>query len=345
MDMFQFKEFWQPFRKDSKQLIDVLAHHDEYKSLLKETEMLAYLIRSYTTYEMTCGSLGHPGGSFSQTEFLAVMFNYVLRYDAKDPKWDMRDVFYLSKCHACPGFYSALALAGYFSVEDLKGYGAWDSHLESHPDALTTPGIEISGGSLGQIPGVAVGRALGMRRNGPDHSDRMVYVLIGDGESAEGSVWEAFMAAGHYKLDNLVFIIDYNKVQAKGFIHQDMALEPLADKLRAFNLKTWEVKNGHDVNELVTLFNTIKTQRAGQPHAIILNTIKGKSVGMCQYNPNWHTSAPREVSMAKDWLMELWDKHGRRLGAPKSFAEELGNAIEIVPPLNANVDEIIEKQA
>ena len=245
---------WQRFRPDTRQRVDTLPFHAEYPELLHNSEMLAYLIRSYTVWEMTCGALGHPGGSFSEAEFLAVLFNHVLRFDGGDPEWRMRDVFYLSKAHACPALYTVLALFGYFPIERLKSYGSWGSDLESHPDSTLTPGIEVSGGSLGQIPGVAVGRALGLRFNGPDHNDRMVYALLGDGECQEGSVWEAFMAAGHYGLDNLVFIIDYNKVEAKGFISQDMGLEPLADKLRAFNLDVYETRNGHDVAELVDLF-------------------------------------------------------------------------------------------
>lgn len=345
MNPFDFQKLWQPFREDSKTFQEVFSHHDDSARLIKETEVLAYLIRSYAVYSMTCGALGHPGGSFSEAELLAVMYNYILRYDANDPQWPQRDVFYLSKCHACPGLYSALALVGYLPIEDLTRYGAWDSHLESHPDSNTTPGIEISGGSLGQIPGVAVGRALGIRKHGPDEADRMVYVLIGDGECNEGAVWEAFMAAGHYKLDNLMFIIDYNKVQAKGFVQSDMSIEPLAEKLAAFNLKPWEVANGHNVHEIIDLFNTLHTQRRGKPNAVILNTIKGKDIGICQYNPNWHTSAPRNKQAAQDWLMELWQRTGRRLGIPQDFAKALGDAITIVPPLHDNPDRIVEKQA
>ncbi len=192
--------------------MELLPFHDDCSGMLRNTETLAYLIRTYTTWEMTCAGLGHPGGSFSETELLAVLFNYVIQFDASDPDWGMRDVFYLSKGHACPAVYTVLALFGYFPLDRLKYYGAWGSGLESHPDATETPGIQVSGGSLGQIPGVAVGRSLGMRFSGPDHGDRMIYVLLGDGECNEGSVWEAFMAAGHYKLDNVVFIIDYNKV-------------------------------------------------------------------------------------------------------------------------------------
>ena len=342
---FDFRQLWRPIREDSKRFQEVFSHHDDYCRLVRETETLAYLIRSYSVYSMTCGALGHPGGSFSEAEILAVLYNYVLRFDAKDPQWPARDVFYLSKCHACPGLYSVLALFGYFDIRDLAQYGQWGSHLESHPDSTKTPGVEISGGSLGQIPGVAVGRALGIRRRGPDEGDRMVYCLIGDGECNEGAVWEAFMAAGHYRLDNLVFIIDCNKVQAKGFIHADMAIEPLAEKLAAFNLEPWEVSNGHNVAEMIDLFNTLHTQRRGKPNAVILNTIKGKNIGVCQYNPNWHTSAPRNKQTAQDWLTELWDRDGQRLGVPEEFPKGLGEAIAIVPPLHENPDQITEKQA
>ena len=345
MDPFSFQPFWRPFRDNLGRFQEVFPHHSEYGPLIRETETLAYLIRSYTVHEMTCAALGHPGGSFSESELLAVVYNYVLRFDPRDPDWSMRDVFYLSKCHACPGLYSALALFGYFPIHDLARYGAWDSHLESHPDSNTTPGIEISGGSLGQIPGVAVGRAIGLTRRGPDHADRMVYALLGDGECQEGSVWEAFMAAGHYQLDNLVFIIDYNKVEAKGFLHSDMAIEPLADKLAAFNLQPYATRNGHNVAELVDVFNTIHTNRCGKPAAVILNSVKGKKVSCCQYNPNWHTSAPREVAMARDWLRELWERDGRRLGIPAEFPRALGEAIEIAPPLHENPDPMIDKQA
>lgn len=345
MDPFHFRELWKPFREDSKVFQEVFSHHADFARLVKDTDTLAYLIRSYSVYSMTCGALGHPGGSFSEAEILAVLYNYVLRFDAKDPRWPRRDVFYLSKCHACPGLYSVLVLCGYFDVRDLTRYGAWDSHLESHPDSSTTPGIEISGGSLGQIPGVAVGRALGIRRHGPDEADRMVYVLIGDGECNEGAVWEAFMAAGHYRLDNLVFLIDYNKVQAKGLVQSDMSIEPLAEKLAAFNLRPWDVKNGHNVAEIVSLFNTLHTQRRGKPNAVILNTIKGKGIGICQYNPNWHTSAPRDKETAQQWLMELWQRAGQRLGVPEEFPRALGQAITIVPPLHDNPDHIVERQA
>jgi transketolase len=343
-DPLNASQFWKPFRKSTMQRYDYLPFHESYNELVKNTEILAYLIRSYSVWEMTCGALGHPGGSFSEAEFIAVLYNYLLRFDPRNPKWPMRDVFYLSKCHSCPAQYTVLAMFGYFPIQKLKYYGAWDSGLESHPDCLVTPGIEISGGSLGQIPGVAVGRALALRRKGPDHNDRMVYTLLGDGECNEGSVWEAFMAAGHYKLDNLAFIIDYNKVQAKGFVNLDMSIEPLADKLRAFNLQVHVTENGHNISELLDLFTRLEMQRRGKPIAVVLNTIKGKKVSECQYNPNWHTSAPRSIEAAGMWLEELWDQDGRRLGIPKEFYKRLTEEIEIVPPRHEALDRIEDKQ-
>ncbi len=345
MDTFDFGAWWRPFRSDPRRLLDSLPFHAERPRLLGGLETLAYLIRSYTVWEMTCGGLGHPGGSLSQAETLAVLFDYALRFDPREPLWPMRDVFYLSKCHTAPALYCVMALAGYFPLAGLKGYGQWCSGFESHPDARITPGIEASGGSLGQIPGMAVGRALGIRRKGPDHAHRMVYVLLGDGECNEGSVWEAFMAAGHYRLDNLAFLIDANKVQAKGFVSQEMSIEPLGRKLSSFNLDVHEVPNAHDVAALVDLFTTLRQARRGMPLAVILNTVKGKKITEAEFNPNWHTSAPRDRQQAGRWLQELWEQAGKRLGIPEEFPRELTAQVEILPPLHGNPDEIRDMQA
>lgn len=339
------KTLWQPWRTNSKTTYDCLPFHEDYQELLNNTEKLAYIIRSLTTYEMTCGSVGHPGGSMSETEILAVLFNYVLRFDPKAPNWSKRDVLYLSKCHACPALYTTLALFGYYSIDELKYYGQWGSMLEAHPDWTKTPGIEISGGSLGQIPGVAVGRALGMSKLGPDSAQRRVYTIIGDGECQEGSVWEAFMSAGQYGLDNLVFIIDYNKVQAKGFVHADMGIEPLDDKLKAFGHEVYTVDNGHDVSELISLFNRIKAARRGKPISVIVNTIKGKKISEALFNMNWHTSAPKTKEVASAWLEELWEQDGRRLDIPHTFVETIINNIEKLPALHEDPDAFIDAQA
>jgi transketolase len=173
----------------------------------------------------------------------------------------------------------------------------------------------------------------------------MVFVVVGDGECNEGSVWEAFMAAGHFRLDHLVFLVDANKVQAKGFVNLDMSIEPLARKLEAFNLDVHEIANGHDVGELVELFTALRQQRKGKPIAVIVNTVKGKKVFDAQFNPNWHTSAPRSAGQAAAWLAELWEQDGRRLGIPAEFPSRLAEAIEIVPPVHGNPDAVRDRQA
>lgn len=346
MDFYrEVENYWKPFREDLSTSNYIFPYHENYRNLLQNCELNAYMIRSLAVYSMTCGSLGHPGGSFSEADFLAALYNYVLKHKPQDPHWAMRDVFYFSKCHACPSLYAALSLFGYFPMEWLSDYGTWGANLESHPDRTKTLGVEISGGSLGQIPGVAVGRALAIQQSGPDHNNRMVYVLLGDGECDEGSVWEAFMSAAHYRLDNLVFVIDYNKVQAKGFLKDDMSLEPFADKLRAFNLDVMEISNGHNMDELVSGFNHIHSKRRGKPIAILLNTIKGYNVGACCFNPNWHTSAPRSIEQAAHWLYELWERNGKRLGVAKDFVDKLINAIVIAKPHHDNPDRIIDNQA
>jgi transketolase len=336
---------WSAFREDSSEFSFVFEHDRDFGDLVESCEKTAFVARCLAVYTMTCGALGHPGGSFSDSDFLAVLYNYLLRYRAREPRWEKRDVFYLSKCHACPSLYAILSMFGFFDPSHLKTYGTFGSILESHPDMHKTPGIEISGGSLGQIPGVAVGRALAMKQKGPDHYGRMVYTLIGDGECDEGSVWEAFMSASQYGLDNLVFVIDYNKVQAKGFICDDMGLEPLKDKLEAFGLDVYTVRNGHDVAEIITTFNSLLSCRRGKSSVVVLNTVKGYPIETCTLNPNWHTSAPRSIAMAQDWLEELWRKQGRKLGISHDFVDGLVSDMVVAAPLHACIDKFEDKQA
>ena len=216
-------------------------------------EERAYQIRRLALEMITYGQVGHPGGSLSEAEVLACLYFSELRVDPKNPKWPERDRFILSKAHACPGQYAALALRGFFPIEEIYTYGAINSRLQSHPDMKKTPGIEISGGSLGQGLSVAVGMAMGLQHFG--RYKPVVYCMIGDGEVNEGQIWEAAMAASHYHLDNLIGIIDYNKVQAKGFTHELMNIEPLADKWRAFG---WEVQeiDGHDIVEILEILTS-----------------------------------------------------------------------------------------
>ena len=286
LDPLDPSAYWKPYREHTRRKWDVFSFQDTYAELLQSCEKLAYLTRSYSVYEMTCGALGHPGGSFSEADLLAVLYNYALRFDAGEPDWTMRDIFYLSKCHTAPALYTVLALFGYFPLEKLKYYGSWDSGLESHPDWRVTPGIEISGGSLGQIPGVAVGRALGIRRKGPDHNDRIVYVLLGDGECNEGSVWEAAMSAAHFKADNLIAIVDCNKIQYDGPTCDILNMADFKAKWVSFGWDTVEIA-GHCVREI---YDALKNRNymIGKPYAVIAHTVKGKGVSFMENNKDWH---------------------------------------------------------
>ncbi|QAV32925.1 transketolase [Fervidobacterium changbaicum] len=215
--------------------------------------------------------VGHVGGSLSIAEVLAVLYYKVMRIDPKNPKWDERDRFVLSKGHAGPALYSVLADLGYFPYDWIYTLNKPNTNLPSHCDRLKTPGVDMTAGSLGQGLSAAVGMALGAKIR---KMDIRVFALIGDGESQEGQIWEAAMFASHNKLNNLIAFTDYNKMQIDGYIHEVNNLEPLADKWRAFNWHVVEV-DGHNVEQI---YNAIREGMAQQekPTMIILHTIKGK---------------------------------------------------------------------
>jgi len=296
-------------------------------------EERAYQIRRLALEMITYGQVGHPGGSLSEAEVLACLYFSELRVDPKNPKWPERDRFILSKAHACPGQYAALALRGFFPIEEIYTYGAINSRLQSHPDMKKTPGIEISGGSLGQGLSVAVGMAMGLQHFG--RYKPVVYCMIGDGEVNEGQIWEAAMAASHYHLDNLIGIIDYNKVQAKGFTHELMNIEPLADKWRAFG---WEVQeiDGHDIVEILEALHVARYVHVrGKPSMIISHTIKGKGVSWMELNSRWHTHAPlpKETDEA---LREI----ARRYNRPEEGYSRLGKDEIHKPKSEADVKDV-----
>ena len=266
LDPLDHGALWKPFRASSRRLVDCLPFHAERPRLLAGLETLAYLVRSYTIWEMTCGGLGHPGGSFSEAETLAVLFGYGLRFDPADPHWGCATCSTSPSATPRPPSTRCSPCAGSSRSPICATTAAGDRDTRATPTPCSPPGWRRAAAPSGQIPGIAVGRALAIRRNGPDQNDRMVFVLVGDGECNEGSVWEAFMAAGHFRLDHLVFLIDANKVQAKGFVNLDMSIEPLARKLDAFNLDVHEVANGHDVGELVDLFTVLRAAAEGEAH-------------------------------------------------------------------------------
>ncbi|MHB8169303.1 MAG: transketolase [Thermoleophilia bacterium] len=250
---------------------------------LKET---ASLLRQDVIRMVAEASSGHPGGSLSATDIVTALYFKVLKHRPDDPKWAGRDRFVLSKGHCAPVLYAALARSGYFPVDDLPNLRKIDCHLQGHPDMHKTPGVEISSGSLGQGLSVSAGLSLGMRLDGlPGH----VFTLLGDGESQEGEVWEAAMAAAHYRLTNLTAIVDANGLQIDGFTKDVMNVEPLPDKFAAFGWKTLAI-DGHDFGQII---DALEASRSGDgPTAIIARTVKGKGVSFMENNAGWHGKAP-----------------------------------------------------
>jgi transketolase len=234
----------------------------------------------------TAGS-GHPGGSLSSVEILTALYFKILNHNPADPHWPDRDRFILSKGHAAPVLYAALASAGYLPEEELCTLRKIDSRLQGHPECEKTPGVEMSAGALGVGLSFGVGAALAARLNSQTYRS---YVLLGDGECDEGQVWEAAMAAAHFKLDNLVAIVDNNGIQLDGFNRNIMNIEPFNKKWQSFGWKVIEA-DGHDLTQLIAAFKRVK-KVIGQPSVIIAHTIKGKGVSFMENNPGFHGKAP-----------------------------------------------------
>lgn len=231
---------------------------------------------------------GHPGGSLSAADVFAYLYGKEMRYDAKNPKWEDRDRFVLSKGHCAPGLYAALANKGFFPVEDLKTLRHIDSYLQGHPNMNTVPGVDMSTGSLGQGVSVAVGMAKAAKYMNKDIN---VYTLLGDGEIEEGQVWEAMMFANQYKLDNLCVIIDSNGLQIDGACSEVMSAEPIDEKVKAFGFDCIVI-DGNDFDELEKAFDAF--HKSEKPFAIIMKTVKGKGVSYMENQVGWHGKAPNE---------------------------------------------------
>jgi transketolase len=286
---------------------------------LAELDAAAYGIRRLSVEMITYGKWGHIGGAFSMAELLAVLYFQTMSIRPHEPRWDDRDRLVLSKAHGSPALYAALALRGFFPVEQIYSYCELGG-FEGHTDMQRTPGLESSGGPLGMGLSVAVGMALAMRFK--ENARGRVFCLIGDGETNEGNVWEAAMSAAHYRLDNLIAVIDYNKVMAKGFVWDEMAIEPFADKWRAFGWDVLEV-DGHDLQAVVDVFHRARwIMPRGRPIVVIAHTVKGKGVEMAEFNYKWHTHAP-DPDTADAMLKELARTYGRppegysRIGEPE----------------------------
>jgi transketolase len=224
---------------------------------------------------------GHPGGSLSCVEILLTLYFRVLKIDPNNPTWNGRDRLVLSKGHAAPALYSILARRGFFNLNELSSFRQFGSILQGHPDMKRTPGIDVSTGSLGQGLSVGVGMALAAKMKNSLYN---TFVIIGDGEMQEGQIWEALMAISHYKLSNLIVILDYNKLQIDGNNNSVMSLGNIRAKLKAFGFKVLEV-DGHDINALIETFSLKFTNK---PHFIIANTIKGKGISFMENKYEWH---------------------------------------------------------
>lgn len=259
------------------------------ESRIKELQKIAYKIRRDAIDAVYSAASGHPGGSLSIAEILAYLYFEEMNIDPKNPRDPDRDRFVLSKGHAAPGLYAALAERGYFPVEELKTLRQIDSVLQGHPDMKHIPGVDMSTGSLGLGISAACGMALAAKQM---KQDWRVWTIVGDGESEEGQVWEAAMFAAHYKLDNLCAFVDWNGLQIDGAVKDVMNPTPLDEKFKAFG---WHVImiDAHDLAAIDTAVKEAKATK-GQPTAIIAKSVKGKGVSYMENAVNWHGAAPKQ---------------------------------------------------
>lgn len=271
--------------------------HEEKKQL----ELFALNMREDILKSTTAAGSGHPGGSLSAADYLAYLYNKEINVDPKNPQNPNRDRFVLSKGHAAPALYSALARKGFFPVEDLITLRKKNSHLQGHPCMNSTPGVDMSTGSLGQGISAACGMAKGAKllNNGAN-----VYALLGDGEIAEGEVWEAMMFAAHYKLDNLCIAVDLNGLQIDGKTSDVMNSEPLDKKFEAFGARVIKI-DGHNFDEIENALKFFHENKySEQPTVILMNTIKGKGVSFMENQADWHGKAAKPAECEKA-LVEL----------------------------------------
>ncbi len=259
------------------------------RSKLQELSQIAAKIRLGIIESTHAAQSGHPGGSLSIADILAYLYFEEMTVYPEDPKNPDRDRFVLSKGHTAPGLYSALAIKGFFTFEELSTLRQIDSRLQGHPDMKGIPGVDMTTGSLGLGISAACGMALAAKL---DKKDYRVYTILGDGESEEGQVWEASMFANHYKLDNLCVIIDYNKLQIDGPVADVIGPAPFESKLEAFGYNVITI-DGHNFDEIESAFKAAKACK-GKPTAIVANTVKGKGVSFMENKVNWHGSAPKD---------------------------------------------------
>ncbi len=238
---------------------------------------------------------GHPGGSLSAADLMTALYFDELNIDPQNPKWEDRDRFVLSKGHVCPVLYTCLALKGYFPKEVLATLRKEGSILQGHPDMKRCPGVDISTGSLGQGLSVAVGMAINGKR---EKKNYRVFSMVGDGESDEGQIWEAVETASKYGLDNLVILLDRNRLQNDGTCAEVMPNGDLVAKFNAFGCQTWEI-DGHNMNEILDALEAVRADQSGKPKCIVAHTVKGKGVSFMENVVQWHGMAPNDEQYAQ----------------------------------------------
>ncbi len=263
---------------------------------LEELEQAARLMRGYDLVALCAAGSGHSGGTLSMMEIVAALYLKVANHDPNNPEWKERDRIIWSGGHKAPALYLGLGFAGYFPIEDIVSLRKLYSPFQGHPHRLKLAGIEVSSGSLGQGLSIAVGVALAGKLDGGKHS---VFCIMGDGEQQEGNIWEAVMEGSHYKLDNLVAIIDRNRLQIDGWVKDVMNVEPLDERYRAFGWEAIEI-DGHDLRQVVDGLRKAKNiPVSGKPTVIIANTVKGKGVSFMENIAGWHGKAPSYDEMVK----------------------------------------------
>ena len=266
---------------------------------LKKLKETARKIRIDIIKMLTEAGSGHPGGSLSIADILTVLYFHKMRHDPKNPKWEQRDRFVLSKGHGVPAQYAVLAKSGYFSEEELMSLRKTGSRLQGHPDRSRLPGLEASTGSLGQGLSIAVGMAVAGKM---DKKNYRIYCLIGDGESQSGQIWEAAMCAAKYELDNLTAVLDYNKIQLDDRVNIVMEIEPVKDKWKSFGWNVMEI-DGNDIPKIVDALDDAEKVK-GKPTIIIAHTVKGKGVSYMEDSVDWHGKAPSK-ELAEQAIKEL----------------------------------------
>lgn len=254
-----------------------------YNQSLEELKKTCKDVRADIVEMTAAAGSGHPGGSLSAVELMTALYFNVLNHQPQELAWSDRDRFILSKGHACPVLYSVMARSGYFPVEELLTLRKLGSRLQGHPSSKMLPGLEVSGGSLGQGLSITNGLALAAKLN---NQDFRVYCLLGDGELQEGQVWEAIMTSAHYKLDNVCALVDYNNLQIDGTVESVMGIAPLVEKWQSFNWHTIEI-DGHDLSQVLAAYEEAK-QTKGQPSVIIARTVKGKGCSFMENVAGWH---------------------------------------------------------